>query len=133
MVFLTGLEIRMSDYILANMLRTFCKSKVVGGRVTHTNVNYDGSLGVDTLILEAANITPYEMVLVVDSTNGNRFETYIIPEKHGSGTIAVYGGAALLTKIGDDVIIISTAILDEKEAKNFKKPVVIRLKDGNKL
>ena len=115
------------------MFHQFCKAKISKGLVTKTELNYDGSLGVDSGILELANIYPYEMVLVINLTNGNRFETYVIPEKSGSGTIGVYGGAARLCKVDDELIVLAFAYLDKNEIQSFKEPKVIKLAKGNKL
>lgn len=115
------------------MFHKFCKAKIAKGRVTKTELNYEGSLGMDSSILECANIYPYEMVLVINLTNGNRFETYVIPEKSGTGTIGVYGGAARLCKVDDELIILAFAYLDKNELQSFKGPKVIKLTQGNKL
>ena len=115
------------------MMRLICKSKIAGARGTATIVEYNGSLGVDSALLDAAGIHPYEMVLVVDVDNTNRFETYIIPEKPGSGIIGVYGGAAKLSKVGNEIIIISSALFSDEDLKHFKAPKVVRVDQRNKI
>lgn len=115
------------------MMRLMCKSKIAGGRVTFTNVEYNGSIGIDEAILREANILPYEMVLVIDVDNTNRFETYTIPEKAGSGNICVYGGAAKLTKVGNELILISSAYFSPEDLESFSKPRVVRLDERNRV
>lgn len=115
------------------MFIPFCKAKITGVKVTETNVHYDGSMGVDSSILEAAGILPYQMILGIDLENGNRFETYTIPKPAGSGILALYGGTARLGKAGDELIILSQVFLSEDEARFFKGPRVVKLKSGNKL
>lgn len=97
-----------------------CKSKIHRATVTHADLYYEGSLTVDTVLIEAAGMLPYEQVSVVNINNGNRFETYLIPGKKNSGIIGLNGAAARLGAVGDQVIIISYGLYDEKELKNFK-------------
>ena len=81
------------------------RSKIHKARVTKTNLNYEGSIGIDRALTKKVDFRPGEKVLVVDNTNGSRIETYIIEEKENSGNIVIYGGAAHLIKKGDEVII----------------------------
>lgn len=97
-----------------------CKSKIHRATVTHADLYYEGSLTVDTVLIDAAGMLPYEQVSVVNINNGNRFETYLIPGKKNSGIIGLNGAAARLGAVGDQVIIISYGLYDEKELKNFK-------------
>lgn len=115
------------------MKRLMCKAKIAGARVTSAEVAYDGSIGVDSAILKEANILPFEMVLVIDVDNTNRFETYTIPEPAGSGNLCVYGGAAKLTQVGNELIIISSALFDEAELTSFTKPKVVKLDSRNRI
>lgn len=83
------------------------KSKIHRATVTATDPDYEGSAGIDASLLSAADILPYEQVHVLDITNGQRFETYAIPERAGSGAINIYGAAARLVAPGDLVIILA--------------------------
>jgi len=114
------------------MFRTMCKSKIRGAVITGTKLHYDGSIGIDKAILEAADLYPWERVQVVNLNNGARLETYVIEEETGSRTICLKGPAARLGQVGDEVIIISYVELTEEEARNLR-PVVVNLTDGNRL
>ena len=113
------------------MLVTYLKSKIHPLSVTDSNLNYEGSLTLDSGLMELADLGEFEKVLVVDINNGNRFETYIIKGKKGSGEVCVNGGAARLTHIGDQVIIMSFVML-EKEEVTGHKPVKILVSPANK-
>lgn len=113
------------------MLRNMCKSKIHGAIVTEANVNYGGSIKIDRALMYKANIIPNEMVLVVNLRNAARFETYTIPGERHSGEIGLQGGAALLGKPGDRLIIISNCLLEDKKARKHK-PVYLYLDKGNK-
>jgi len=76
------------------------KSKIHNATVTFTDVNYHGSITIDSDLLRACGLLPNEAVTVADSENGNRFETYVIPGESGSGIIGVNGAAARLSKVG---------------------------------
>jgi len=89
------------------MFTKLLKSKIHRATVTMTDVNYHGSITIDTDLLEASGLLPNEAVIVADCENGNRFETYIIPGNRGSGVIGVNGAAARLTKPGNRVIVMS--------------------------
>src|SRR3989338_7600769 len=99
------------------MLRSMCKSKIHKVRVTEKELNYQGSIGIDRLLLDAADIMENERVQVVNLNNGSRFETYCIAEKSGSGTVALYGPAARLGMVGDTLIVISYCLADSEESK----------------
>jgi aspartate 1-decarboxylase len=107
------------------VLRHYCKSKIHHARVTQADLHYEGSLTVDEELLEAAEIAPYEKVHVVNINNGERFETYTIVGKRGSRIVCLNGAAARLGQVGDQIIIITYAMLDEKEAQGHKPRVVI--------
>lgn len=102
------------------MMRLMCKSKIHRARIRKVEVHYEGSIGIDRKLMDAANIIPYEKVHVLNVNSGARFETYAIMEEAGSGTIALYGAAAHLGKRGDILIILSYALFDEKDAKVLK-------------
>lgn len=106
------------------------KSKIHRARVTQAEVNYVGSITVDSELLEAAGILEYEKVQVVDINNGNRLETYTIAGERGSGVICLNGAAAKLVEVGDKVIIMAYAEMDHEEAEEFKPRVVFVNKDN---
>lgn len=114
------------------MILTLCKSKIHRARVTEAELYYEGSLTVDTDLLTASGILPYEKVQVVNVNNGERFETYIIPGKAGSGVICLNGPAARLGTVGDEVIVIAYAELDEAEARSYQ-PTVVLVDERNKI
>jgi len=108
-----------------SMLRTMFKSKIHRATVTEANLNYVGSITVDTDLLKAADIMEYEQVAVININTGARFETYTIAGPAGSGVICLNGGAARLAQPGDLVIIITYAQLNEIELANFEPNVVL--------
>ena len=104
---------------------TLCKSKIHRVIVTQADLYYEGSLTVDTELLKASRILPYEKVQVVNVNNGERFETYTIPGKANSGIICLNGPAARLGAVGDEVVIISYAEFEEAEAKGYEPTIVL--------
>jgi aspartate 1-decarboxylase len=107
------------------MLLKLLKSKIHRATVTDSLADYPGSIGIDSALMEATGIVPYETVLVADVTNGNRLETYVVPEEAGSGKINILGAAARLMQKGDIVIIMGFAWMTPEEAKGFKPKVVV--------
>lgn len=108
------------------------KSKLHNVIVTNANLNYIGSITIDEDLLEAANMIPNEKVQIVNNNNGERFETYIIKGRRGSGEICLNGAAARKVAVGDQVIIISYASMEFEEAKQFQ-PTFVFPGEGNKL
>ena len=106
------------------MRRTMLKSKIHRATVTGSDLNYVGSITIDTDLLRAADIRVHEQVHVVDVDNGARFETYTIAGPAGSGVIEVNGAAARLVHRGDTVIVISYADYDEAELDSYEPRVV---------
>jgi len=106
------------------MFRIMCKSKIHRATITKADLHYEGSIGIDKLLLDAADIKPGEIVQVVNIDNGSRFETYAIEERAGSGTIGLYGAAAHLGKSGHLVIILSSALVEDKKSDGCKVRVV---------
>ncbi len=100
------------------------KGKIHRAVVTQAELNYVGSITVDTALLEAAGILEYEMVQIVDVENGNRFETYTIAGEAGSGMVCLNGAAARQVQIGDHVIIMAYADMEPQEAAEHKPYVV---------
>jgi aspartate 1-decarboxylase len=101
-------------------MRIYLRSKIHKATITNANLHYVGSITIDERLMELADVSEFEKVLVVDNTNGQRLETYIIKGKKNSGIIGINGAAAHLMHKGDEVIIMSFQISDRP-----KKPVNI--------
>ncbi|MDD5362612.1 MAG: aspartate 1-decarboxylase [Ignavibacteria bacterium] len=114
------------------MQRIMCKSKIHRAHITQAELYYEGSLTLDTVLMDAAGMIPYERVQIVNVNNGSRFETYLIPGKRNSGVVCLNGAAARLGAVGDQVIIISYGLYDEAELKKFK-PVKVFVDKNNKI
>src|SRR5436190_7312893 len=114
------------------MRRYMMKSKLHRATVTETNVDYEGSLTIDTDLLEAADILPHEQIHVWDVTNGARLVTYALPGPRGSGAMCVNGAGAHLIKTGD-VVIIATYAEIEDEVARFHQPRVVFLEGDNSV
>lgn len=108
------------------------KGKIHRAVVTQAELNYVGSITVDTRLLEAAGILEYEMVQIVDVENGNRFETYTIAGEAGSGMICLNGAAARQVQIGDHIIIMAYADMTPEEA-GAHKPYVVFTDEKNQI
>jgi len=106
------------------------KSKIHDATVTDANLKYTGSITIDGLIIDAANILENEQVQVVNLNNGARFETYVIRGKEGDGEICLNGPAARLGEIGDRLHVLSYVSLDEAELLEHK-PIIIILNQNN--
>ena len=103
---------------------TMLKSKIHRAVVTQADLDYVGSVTIDTSLLEEAGILEYEKVQIVDINNGNRFETYTIAGERGSGIICLNGAAAKCVEVGDKVIIMAYANLTPQEAATHKPTVL---------
>ena len=114
------------------MFRTIYKSKIQGAIVTEANLEYVGSITIDADLLDASDIIPNERVQIVNLNNGARVETYVIPGKKGSGIVCMNGGAARWALPGDRLLIISYAMMEEKDAAAFK-PKVIFVDEKNRI
>ncbi len=114
------------------MLVNMCKSKIHRGRITARDLDYEGSLLVDIELLKEAGISPYEKILVVNATNGERLETYAIPGKAGGREIMLNGAAAHKGAVGDTITVMSFGLMEEKEAKGFL-PKIIVLNEKNNI
>ena len=112
------------------MLRTICRSKIHRATVTDANVHYAGSITLDSDLMKAAALVPYEQVHLVDVDNGARLVTYCIEGPAGSGTVCVNGAAARLVAAGDTVIIIAYAQVTPQELETFT-PRIVLLGEGN--
>jgi len=114
------------------MLTKLLKSKIHRAIVTQTDVNYHGSITIDTDLLKSSGLLVNEAVIVADCENGNRFETYIIPGKAGRGVIGVNGAAARLTQVGHRVIVMSFVHATPTEINDHRSRVII-VDERNKL
>ena len=108
------------------------KGKIHRARVTGADLNYEGSIEIDSSLLDAAGIVPFEQVDIWDLTNGERFSTYALAAPRGSGTIGINGAAARKVQIGDEIIIVAFANLSERQARDWK-PHVVFVDDRNRL
>jgi aspartate 1-decarboxylase len=106
------------------MMRMMMKSKIHRATVTQADLDYVGSVTIDSALMEAADLIEGEQVAIVDVTNGARLETYAIAGEPGSGIIGINGAAAHLVRPGDLVIIISYAAMDDAQARAFRAKIV---------
>ncbi|KGK89488.1 aspartate alpha-decarboxylase [Desulfosporosinus sp. HMP52] len=106
------------------MYRTMMKSKIHKAVVTEANLHYVGSITIDSALMELADLLENEKVQVVNNNNGERLETYVIPGERNSGVICLNGAAARKVHVGDEVIIISYAVLTDEIARRYTPKVV---------
>ena len=114
------------------MLLHMLKAKLHRGTVTEANINYTGSITIDSYLLKESGILPMEKVQVVNINNGERFETYVIEGEAHSGVICLNGAAARLVLPGDKVIIMAYGLYSQEEAENLNAPVFL-LNDKNEI
>ncbi|MDH5570613.1 MAG: aspartate 1-decarboxylase [Gammaproteobacteria bacterium] len=114
------------------MLTTMLKAKLHRARVTHSELEYEGSCAIDGKLLEVSGIREYEQIEIYNATNGERFTTYAIRAEDNSGLISVNGAAAHKANPGDIVIICAYIGLDEKELAVFK-PKLVYLDETNTI
>lgn len=112
------------------MLLNLLKAKIHRARVTEANLAYEGSITIDKNLLEASGIYAHEQVHVVDIDNGQRFVTYVIEGKPGSGVMCVNGAAARLVSVGDRIIVIAYGQCTREEARDHR-PRVVLVNDQN--
>lgn len=96
-----------------HMMRKILRSKIHRATVTGADLDYEGSIGIDQDLIDAADLAPFEAVHIWDITTGARLETYVIPERRGSGAIVVNGAAARLVLSGHLIIIASFAWIEQ--------------------
>lgn len=113
------------------MLVQYLKSKLHMAVVTAAEPDYEGSMTLDADLMDAAELQPFEKILVANCANGNRFETYAIEGPRGSGMVCLNGATALLGKPGEKVIIMSFCALTPLEAQEHRPRVVV-LADRNR-
>jgi len=109
------------------------KSKIHMVTVTEAILHYVGSITIDEDLMDAANVIVNEKVQIVNVNNGERFDTYVITGKRGSGTICLNGPAARKVAVGDVIIIISYASMDFEEAKSFNPVLIFPDTETNKI
>jgi len=114
------------------MFRTLLRSKIHRAVVTSADINYEGSLTVDSTLLEAAGMHAFELVQVVDIENGARLETYLIPGEPSSGMIQPNGAAARLLYPGDHIIIMNYAQVPEPLPEKWQ-PTIVLLDEKNHI
>ena len=114
------------------MMRIILKSKIHRASVTEANLQYQGSITIDSDLMKAADILEHEKVEVLNLHNGHRLETYAIKGKAGSGVICLNGPAARGACVGDLVIILSYVLVEDKEAQNIQ-PKVVGLDERNRI
>ena len=114
------------------MQLTLLKSKLHHARVTHAELEYDGSCAIDGTLLDTAGIREYEQIQIYNMANGERFTTYAIRAQDGSGIISVNGAAAHKASPGDRVIICTYATFSQHEMVNFK-PTLVYLDEHNRI
>ena len=114
------------------MMRIMMKSKIHRATVTQADLDYVGSVTLNSALMEAADLLEGEQVAIVDITNGARIETYVIPGERGSGVIGINGAAAHLVHPGDLVIIISYALVTDAEARALD-PSVVHVDEKNRI
>jgi len=107
------------------MLITLLKSKIHSAKITKSDLNYQGSIGIDEDLMDASGIVEYEKVLVANISNGNRFETYVITGERGTGVIGLNGAASRLGELGDKIIIFAFAQVEEDKLKDHKPKIVL--------
>jgi len=113
-------------------MRTMMKGKIHRARVTQVNLDYQGSITIDRVLMEASDLLPYERVEVLNINNGARFSTYVIEGEANSGVIGLNGAAARLVAKGDIVIILSYCQVPDDEALAMK-PAVVYVDDKNRI
>ena len=113
-------------------MRMMLKSKIHRATVTDANINYEGSITIDTKLMKAADIVAYEQVHVLNVNNGARFTTYAIEGKEGSGDICLNGAAARLGVKGDLVIILTYTDIPDSQLKDYR-PCIVHVNTKNEI
>lgn len=113
------------------MLRSFLRAKLHMAKVTEANLFYEGSISIDTELLEIAGILPYERVWISNMNNGERFDTYVIPAKKGSRIIGLNGPAAKKAMVGDRIVIFSYGYIKEEEIVKHEPKIIVLDEQNN--
>jgi aspartate 1-decarboxylase len=114
------------------MQTTMLKAKLHRARVTHSELEYEGSCAIDGILLDRAGIREYEQIHIYNVNNGARFTTYAIRATDGSGIVSVNGAAARLAAANDIVIICAYAVLNQNELIGYH-PTLIYVNDANQI
>jgi len=114
------------------MQRHMLKSKIHRATITEADLNYEGSLTIDKELMDAVGLQPYEQVMVYNINNGERFDTYAIAGKPGTGVIGLNGAAARKGMLGDQIIIVSYAFFAEEELNDYS-PKIVLLNKSNQI
>ena len=114
------------------MQRIMLRSKIHRATLTGTELDYEGSIAIDRILIEAAGLLPGEQVHVLNLSNAQRLITYVIEAPAGSGTMMLNGPAARLGAVGDQVVILAYAAVDDAEARTFK-PTIVHVDGKNRL
>jgi aspartate 1-decarboxylase len=114
------------------MNRTMLKGKIHRATVTGADINYEGSVTLDPVLMEAADILPYEQVQVLDINNGSRLTTYAIEGRRGHGDVIINGAAARLVSEGDIVIVLTYTDVAEESARSHR-PTLVYVDAGNRI
>lgn len=115
------------------MKRTLFKSKIHRATITQADLYYEGSLTLDTDLMKAADLLPFEQVSIVNVNNGERFETYLIEGPAGSGVVCLNGPAARKGAVGDEIIIISYGQFEDSEELRFFEPTIVHVDKRNRI
>ncbi|CAG36671.1 probable aspartate-1-decarboxylase [Desulfotalea psychrophila LSv54] len=121
----TSPRLRVKFYWFIIMLHQMMKAKLHRATISAADLNYEGSLTIDTDLLKASGIRPYERIYVYNVNNGERFETYAIEGEAGSGAIQLNGAAARKGMIGDFLIIVTYALCSDDEVDEHRPNVVL--------
>lgn len=111
---------------------TMLKAKLHRARVTHVELEYEGSCAIDSNLLDASGIREYEQIEIYDVTNGERFTTYAIRAEAGSGIVSINGAAAHKASVDDVVIICAYVGLNQQELASYK-PTLIYVNENNEI
>jgi aspartate 1-decarboxylase len=114
------------------MLIPFLVSKIHRATVTGADLDYSGSIAIDAELMQEAQLREYQKVEIYNISNGNRFSTYVIAGKKGSGDIILNGAAARLASKGDKIIIAAYALIDERELNSLNSMIIL-MKDNNEI
>lgn len=114
------------------VLRPMLRSKIHRATVTDADLEYEGSITLDELLMEAAGILPYEQVAISNLHNGERLETYVIPARRASGIVCLNGPAARKGSKGDKIIIFSYAMFSEDEMREHR-PKIVKVDEKNQI
>ena len=113
------------------MMIQLLKSKIHRATITQSSLDYEGSLAIDEDILDVSGILPYEKIAVLNISNGERLETYAIPDKRGSKVFSLNGAAAHKGKIGDRITVIAFMLVNSNESA--AAPIILILDEKNRI